>query len=97
MAITETIYIESATSLQERLARIDAIILALENQMINYGAGSADIEEYNLDDGQVRIKTIYRSVDKIALAISNYESIRERILNKLNGRVFAGKSTEGLR
>lgn len=96
MGLTESLYIESATSLQERLARIDAILLALENRMIDSGAGTSNKESYSLDDGQVKISTQYRSIEEIANAITAFEKLRERILNKLNGRGMVLRPARGL-
>lgn len=97
MALTETLYIESATSQLDRLARIDAIILALENQIINSAAGTSDKTFYRLDDGQIKIETQYRSVDAMALAITKFEVIRQRILNILNGRNMKLSPWQGVR
>ena len=93
---TATVYIENATSLQEKLIRIDAIILALENLAIEYAAGKAGIASYSLNDGQTQISTTYKSMSDISNAIASYEQIRERILNKLNGRTFVLRPWRGL-
>lgn len=88
MACSETFYINSSTSLQEKIQRYDAVILALENQMVNVAAGNSDIDEYQLEDGQVKIRTKYRDVNQIAQAIKAFESLRTRCINELNGYGF---------
>lgn len=93
--ITETIYIEGATGLLERLTRIEQIIEALELRQISVIANS-DIEEYQLNDGQVNIRTIYRSADQIAKAIESYEKLKQKIINKLNGRQMVLRPWQGL-
>lgn len=93
--ITETIYIEGATGLRERLTRIEQIIEALELRQISVIANS-DIEEYQLNDGQVNIRTIYRSADQIAKAIESYEKLKQKIINKLNGRQMVLRPWQGL-
>ena len=95
MVFTETLYIEGATGLVERLARIEAIIEALELRQVEV-IGKSNVEEYQLDDGQVRIKTIYRSADQIAKAIEAYEKLKQKILNKLNGRQIVLRPWQGL-
>lgn len=96
MVTTEILYVESATSLTTKLTRIDSIILALENQLINYGAGNSDTESYSIDDGQVKISTTYRSPQAIAQAIERFEIMRQLIINKLNGRTMALRDRRGL-
>ena len=95
MVFTETLYIEGATGLVERLARIGAIIEALELRQVEV-IGKSNVEEYQLDDGQVRIKTIYRSSEEIAEAIEAYEKLKQKILNKLNGRQIVLRPWQGL-
>ena len=84
--VTEKVYIESATSLEEKLARYDTIILALENRMIDAGTDNATTGSYSVDDGQVKIQNMYTSVDAMEKGIEAFEYLRNKILNKLNGR-----------
>ena len=95
MVFTETLYIEGATGLVERLARIEAIIEALELRQVEV-IGKSNVEEYQLDDGQVKIKTIYRSSEEIAKAIEAYEKLKQKILNRLNGRQIVLRPWQGL-
>jgi hypothetical protein len=94
--ITETLYIEATTSLTTKLARIDAIILALENRILNFSETSAEKQGYSLDDGQVKISTQYRSVTEMAAAIERFEFQRQRIINKLNGSNITLRPWRGL-
>lgn len=79
------IYISSATTLREKITRIDAIITALEDTAL-VAAGKGDVTEYSLDDGQTKIRTVYRDAASIAVAIANFEQIKQRYVNRLNGR-----------
>lgn len=88
MVCTEKLYIESAESLLEKLNRYDQIIEALELEMLNSGAANAGIEEYTLDDGQVKIKMIYRDAMAIASAIDKFTYLRNKCYNSLNGHGF---------
>ena len=56
----------------------------------------ADVDEYEINDGQMKIRTIYNSAEKISEAILAYEKIAQKLLNKLNGRVMALRSPRGL-
>lgn len=95
MLYNETTYIESATSLEQRLQRITQIIEALELRAVE-SIANEDIEEYQIDDGQVKIRTVYRSSKQIERAIQAYEVIKQRILNKLNGRGMVLRPWQGL-
>jgi len=97
MECTERLYIENSSTLKERITRIDNIIEALELQMLNVGVDNSDVQNYSLDDGQVKISTLYRSPSEIANAIDKYTRIRERLINKLNGRGFVLRPWRGLR
>jgi len=80
-------YINLSTNIKQKLARIDAVIDALESTELT-AAGSADIEEYRLDDGQTIIKTIFKSSDSIEKYISALEKRKTRILNRAYGHRY---------
>lgn len=80
-----SIYIQSQSTLEAKIAAIDAIIEALELEALNM-AGKASIQEYSLNNGQTIIKTIYRGAVGIASAIEDFERIKTRYINRLNGR-----------
>ena len=94
--ITETLYIESASNLRDKLERIDNIIEALELQMLNVGAGNSSTQSYSVDDGQVKINTQYSTPKAMADGLIAFETIRQRILNKLNGRGMVLRPWRGL-
>ena len=79
------IFIQSATTLKAKIVKIDAIIVALEDTMLK-AAGKANLEEYSLDDGQVRIKTTYRNTEDVIKSIKSLEAVRQMYVNRLNGR-----------
>ncbi len=81
------IYIEGATSLRDKITRIEAVISALMGSALR-SASKGEISEYMLDDGQTRINTIYRSPDAILSAIQSFEKIKFMFINQLNGRVM---------
>lgn len=83
---TADIYVSSATTLREKITRIDAIITALEAAALT-GAATGQLTEYSLDDGQTKIKTAYRSMDEVMTAIMSFEKLRQMYINRLNGRM----------
>ncbi len=84
---SEKIFIESATTTEEALARVCAIIVALETLAVT-SAANEDVAEYWLDDGQTKIKRVYRSTMEISQSIMKWEQVKQIYINKLNGRTF---------
>lgn len=84
---SETLFINSAKNMEEKIVKIDLIIAALLDLSINV-AGKEDVSEYSLDDGQTKIRTAFRGISSIVKAIDDYEKIRQRCFNGLNGRVM---------
>lgn len=80
-----SLFIETATCLKDKILKIDAIIVALEDAALK-GAEGQDIDEYWLDDGQTKIKNVFRDPNQIFNAIIRYERLRQMYLNRLNGR-----------
>jgi hypothetical protein len=93
---TASLYIESASANWAKVQRIDQIIEALEAQML-IDAGKENIAEYSLDDGQVKIRTVYRGIESVTAAIKALETRRQKLLNKLNGRISVLRPHQGLR
>ena len=84
---SETLFIDSASDMADKVDKIDLIITALLDISLK-AVGKQDIVEYTLDDGQTKIRTEFRSVSAIAQAIDDYEKIRQRYFNRLNGHTF---------
>jgi len=79
-------YVQSKQTLLDKIAAIDAIIDMLESTALTM-AGNDNVQEYSLNDGQTIIKTIYKGSVGIASAIDDFERIRQRYVNRLNGRM----------
>lgn len=94
--MTETYYVQSASDLKTKITRIQNVIEALEEQSIQ-AADMSTTDSYSFDDGQISVNMSYRSPAAIANAIQRYESILNRLYNKLNGRNYALRDWRGLR
>lgn len=94
--MTETLYIQSATTLAIRYERYCAIIDAMELAILE-NVGKENIEEYELHDGQTRIKTIYRGIESMTKAVEILEKQKNKLANQLNGRVTALRPWQGMR
>jgi hypothetical protein len=79
------IYVDSASTLRDKITKLGNIISALEDSILNNAANSG-FTEYSLDNGQTKITQGYRSPEEVARAITTFEMIRTRYINKLNGR-----------
>lgn len=81
------IYIDSATSLDDKITRIDAIIDALLTTALK-SATSDHLTEYELNDGQTKIKASYKGTDAIFTSINVLERAKQMYVNRKNGRCF---------
>lgn len=81
-----SVYIATATTNAEKLAKVEAIIAALEDTALK-SASNDDLSEYSLDDGQTKIKTVYRSTADVLKSLRGFEQLRQMYINRLNGRV----------
>lgn len=77
-------YLETASSIEEKIVKLDVIINGLYDAAIR-ATESGEFEEYIIDTGQSRIKTIYRDMTHLEQSIIAFERIRQRLINKING------------
>lgn len=79
------IYINQGVNVDDKIVRLNAIITALEDAILK-GAATGNLSEYSLDDGQTKIRTVYRSLTEATNALTALETIRQRWINQKNGR-----------
>lgn len=75
------------TFYRRRIMALNLIIDALMMQAAA-AAGTANISQYSLNDGQTIISTTYKGPDAITKAIMQYETLKNLYLNKMNGRAM---------
>lgn len=78
-------YIESKTDLLKKIQAINALISAMELKMLDV-TDTAEYDEYQLDDGQMKIRTKYRNVSDVLKGITGLEQLKQRYVNRYNGR-----------
>lgn len=78
-------YIGAAPDVEARINRLTAVIEALETCSLN-AASNSDVQQYSFNDGQSQIGTTYRTISDITNAITAFETIRERLINRAAGR-----------
>lgn len=81
-----TSYISSATSIKEKIAKIDDIINAMLDASLVAAESNGDISSYELDTGQSRIKTTYKSMSELSLGIEKYRQLRNLYIAELQNR-----------
>lgn len=79
------IYIESKTSIDAKIAAISAVIDALFLTAAS-SAANGDVTEYWLDDGQTKIKEVFRGPSAVMGSIKVYEQMKQYYINQKNGR-----------
>ena len=84
MSISE--YLGTKTSVKARIVAIEALIDAILLKLADT-VGNADISEYQMDDGQMKVRTAYRSPEEATKGIERLEKMKQMYLNQLNGRV----------
>jgi hypothetical protein len=80
-------YLMSKSKIVERIKAIDELIDLMVLTLADHiGGAGATISEYQLDDGQVKLKTGYRSINEVQNGLKGLETMREMYLNRFNGR-----------
>lgn len=91
-------YIESCTTLQQKITAIDNVILALIAQLGSPSASNSDnVSEYQLNDGQTIIREVYRGTKGITDALNALEIQKQMYVNRLNGRVHRAVDSKNFR
>jgi hypothetical protein len=79
-------YIDSCTSLDAKIAAMDAVIDKLMIASIA-AAESGHIDEYWFDDGHVKIRSKYRNPADMQASITSFERLRQMYINRKYGYV----------
>lgn len=70
----------------DRIEKLNAIIDTLLDAQLEFGADPNKLE-YGFDDGQTKIKMVYRDLAAVAAAIAVYDRTLQMYLNRVNGRM----------
>jgi hypothetical protein len=80
-------YIMSANTISEKIVAIDKVIEALFLLMLNPEVIEKNyISEYSLDDGQTKIRAVYRGIESITKTIDALNKMRIFYQNQRLGR-----------
>lgn len=78
-------YVECRATLRDKIIAIDNLISAMELKLLE-SVDSANYSEYQMDDGQMKIRTMYRSPKDVTAGIQGLEVLKQRYVNRYNGR-----------
>lgn len=90
--MTITQYFECKSKIIGKIATYDLLIESMEKSLLDTlvngnGESVGGIAEYELDDGQMKCRTRYRSITDMRGALKGLISMRQYYLSKYNGRV----------
>lgn len=82
-------YIESKCEIADKIVAIDNLMnLFLASMLDSFSGPAASTQMYELDDGQVRIKTSFRSMTDIKTALFLLRVEKNKYINSFDGRTF---------
>lgn len=76
-------YLQSCKSIKDKITALDAVIAALYITA-EKSAANDNIKEYSLDDGQTKIKTMYKGTDAVLTSIKGFEGLRDAYVVRYN-------------
>jgi len=82
-------YIQSSTTIQDKIAKLDLVIDKLLDTALT-SAGTDNYLEYSIDDGQSKVSTKYKGTDAVMRSVKAFEQLRDYYKTKLEnntGRV----------
>lgn len=94
---TISVYIGSKTTARERIEAIESLIDTMMLRMTEVGEGSAaTVDEFSLDDGQMRVRTSYRSIADVEAGIKALLRLKSHYVNQYNGNITVLRDVRGL-
>lgn len=87
MECTVKEYIQSKTTLLEKINAIEALI---DSMILNTAEAidNSGVTSYSMDSGQMKVTTNYRSVEEVNRGIKALEQTLQMYINRYNGRVL---------
>ena len=81
--------------------KINAIDLLIDKMLLSVAESidgmNPSISEYQMDDGQIKVKTVYRSIKEVQDGVHALETLRNMYENRLRGRVVVLKDEKTFR
>jgi len=83
--VTISQFIETKSKLIGKIATYDLLIEGMETAIAE-GIVSGHIVQTEVDDSFMKVRLNYRSISDMTKALSGLEMLRQRYINRLNGR-----------
>lgn len=83
--VTISQFIETKSKLIGKIATYDLLIEGMETAIAE-GIVSGHILQTEVDDGFMKVRLNYRSIGDMTKALAGLEMLRQRYINRLNGR-----------
>lgn len=78
-------FFECKSKLIGKIATYDLLIEGLEQAMMA-STESGHLVQYELDDGQMKVRSMYRNVTDLVDAMNGFIKLRQYWINRANGR-----------
>lgn len=98
--VYETIqaFIGSKEGAAAKIVAIEALIEAMLLKLAESAGGQAAVfDEYSIDDGQMKVRTSYRSVTDVTSGIISLRKLKNYYINDHNGHVSVLRDVRGFR
>jgi len=89
--MTVSQFIDERSKAIGKIAVYDLLITKME-QRLDTAIDSADLIQYELDDGQMKCRAQYRSVDSMLEALERFRKARQYYKNQANGSLTVLRS-----
>lgn len=93
-------YLTDSKTLEDRIHRIEQLIDAMILSTLNVVSDNdynPNVSEYQLNDGQMTVRTSYKTNNDVFASIQQLEKTKQIYVNQLNGRVFTSRDIRSLR
>lgn len=85
-------YVDCKSEIIGHIATYDILIKSMEKSILaalvgDNGQSAGQYAEYEMDDGQMKVRARFRSVDQMTVSIQALRKIRQDYINQYNGRV----------
>lgn len=78
-------YVECRSKIIGKVATYDLLIEGLEQSILS-ATLSGQYAEYEMDDGQMKVRSRFRSIDQMIAGMQGLRKIRQDYINQYNGR-----------
>lgn len=78
-------YVEAKSKLIGKIATYDILIEKMEASILE-ATVSGHLVQYEVDDGFMKVRSQFRSVSDMTQALAGLETLRQRYINRHNGR-----------